>query len=362
MKLTERVRDTVWSRHGVAGELGYLVLRPLSELFGVAVQVRNVGYRLGLLRVHQGPIPVISVGNLVVGGTGKTPLTLWLGRALMARGLRVAILSRGYGGTASGVTVVSRGGGPEVSPALVGDEAVMMAKSFAGPVVTAARRIDGAAAAVQLGCDMVVLDDGFQHRAIARAFDLVLLDGHQGALLPAGRWRERIGALRRADAVMVVDHDGAGTLDKLSDLGADLPVYRMQLKPVELVDTVGGQWHSRPLGDLVGRRVVAVVGVARPAGFYGLLRRWEAVIGEVFEFPDHHCYTQIDWQQIARRSRDAELVVTTEKDLVKLEAFPFATGKLVALRITPQVDREEELIDSILAKAGRPGAEPFAHP
>jgi tetraacyldisaccharide 4'-kinase len=348
MNLGERVRDTVWPRRGVAGQLGYLALRPLSSLFGIGVGLRGFGYRVGILRTRQAPIPVVSVGNLAVGGTGKTPVTLWLARRLAARGLRVGILSRGYGGSARGVTIVSRGAGPEVGPELVGDEPVMLAKSFAGPVFTAARRVDGAAVAAAEGCEVVVLDDGFQHRAIARAFDLVLVDGRRGPLLPAGPLREPLGALRRADAVVVLDADDAASA--ASPLPVVLPTFRMRLEAVALVESVERRWRERPIGQLASQRVVAVTGVARPDGFYALLRRWEAVIGDVFEYPDHHRYTREDWQQIARRGHDADLIVTTEKDLVKLEAFPFATGKLVALRIAPEVERAEELVAAMLAK------------
>jgi tetraacyldisaccharide 4'-kinase len=355
MSLTERVRDTVWRRRGVAGQIGYLVLRPLSGLFGVGVGLRGLGYRIGVLRTRRAPIPVVSVGNLAVGGTGKTPVTLWLARTLAARGVRVGIVSRGYGGTARGVTVVSRGEGPTVEPEQVGDEPVMLAKSFAGPVITAARRIDGVVAAAALGCELIVLDDGFQHRAIARAFDLVLVDGRRGPLLPAGPLREPLGALRRADAVVLVERDEGDAVTP--PLAPGVPTYRMHLDAVALVESVERRWRERPIGQLAARRVVAVTGVARPDGFYALLRRWEAVIDEVFEYPDHHVYTRDDWQQIARRGHNADLIVTTEKDLVKLEAFPFATSKLVALRIAPRVERAEELVAAILASTGLP-----AHP
>jgi tetraacyldisaccharide 4'-kinase len=354
MRLSERVRDRVWLRRGLSGQLGYLALRPLSGLFGVGVELRGLGYRVGVLRVRHAPIPVVSVGNLAVGGTGKTPVTLWLARALAGRGLRVGVVSRGYGGTARGVTIVSRGSGPEVSPDQVGDEPVMMAKSFAGPVITAARRIDGAVAAAELGCELIVLDDGFQHRAIARAFDLVLVDARRGPLLPAGPLREPLRAVRRADAVGLVARDEG---EAPVPLAGDVPVHRMRFEPVALVESIAGRWRERPIGQLAARRVVAVVGVARPESFYSLLRRWEAVIDEVFEYPDHHRYTREDWQRIARRGHSADFIVTTEKDLVKLEAFPFATEKLVALRIAPQVERADELIEAILAKTGlRAGA------
>ncbi len=353
MSLSERVRESVWPRRGWFGRAGYAVLRPLSALFGVGVGLRNLGYRLGVLRVRRAAMPIVSVGNLCVGGTGKTPFTLWLARSLAARGVRVGILSRGYGGSARGVTIVSRGAGPEVDPEQVGDEPVMLARSFAGPVVTAARRIEGAAAMAELGCELVVLDDGFQHRAIARAFDIVLVDGRRGPLLPAGPMRERPSALRRADAVVLVEREDTAPTAVPAAAAAKL-VCHMRMEPAALVESVDRQWLERPLSWLAGQRVVAVAGIARPEGFYALLRRWEAVIEEVFEFPDHHRYTRQDWQQIARSSLQADMVVTTEKDLVKLTAFPFATGKLLALRIVPQVDRAEELIDAILAKADLP--------
>jgi tetraacyldisaccharide 4'-kinase len=352
MSLGERVRNTVWPRRGMAGQLGYLALRPLSGLFGLGVGLRGLGYRIGVLRVRRAPIPVVSVGNLAVGGTGKTPVTLWLARTLAARGLRVGVVSRGYGGSARGVTIVSRGAGPEIGPEQVGDEPVMIARSFSGPVITAARRIDGAVAAASLGCQLIVLDDGFQHRAIARAFDLVLLDGRSGPLLPAGPLREPLRALARADAVGLMDHDDG---EPPSLPATAPPAYRMRLEPVALVESVGGRWQEHPMGQLAARHVVAVAGVARPEHFYADLRRWEADIEEVFEFPDHHRYTRDEWQRIARRGHGAELIVTTEKDLVKLEAFPFATGKLVALRIAPRVERAEELIAAIVAKTGLRG-------
>lgn len=351
MTLAGRVRAAVWPRQGLAGRLGYVCLRPLSELFGVGVAVRNLAYRVGILRTRSAPMPVVSVGNLVVGGTGKTPFTLWLGRMLAARGLRIGLLSRGYRGSATGVTIVSSGDGPVADAAEVGDEAVMLARGFDGPVVTSVRRVDGAAALHGLGCDVIVLDDGFQHRAIARAFDIVLVDGGPRQLLPAGPGRERLRSLGRADAVVLVEREGIEVPAPPAAAYGKF-ICRARFEPSALVEVVDHRWAERPLALLAGRKIVAVSGIARPEGFYDLLRRWEAVLEEVFEFPDHHRYTQADWQRITRRSHDADFVVTTEKDLVKLSAFPFATGKLVALRIVPQVDRAEELIDVILARAG----------
>jgi tetraacyldisaccharide 4'-kinase len=350
----ETLREAIWARHGAIGRLGSLALRPLSGLFGLGVGARNLGYRVGLLRAGKAPMPIVSVGNLVVGGTGKTPFTLWLSRSLAERGLRVGILLRGYRGTSKGVSIVSCGQGPEMEPAEVGDEAVMLAKSFTGPVVTAARRVAGAAVLAELGCDVVVLDDGFQHRSIERVFDIVLIDERSGPLLPAGPAREGRGALRRADAVMLVSRGEAAGPTEAPPSAAGKHVHRVRFEASELIESADGRWRKVPLGSLAGRHVVAVVGVAKPDSFYDSLRAWEATIDDVFEFPDHHRYTHADWQHISRSGLQADVVVTTEKDLVKLGAFPFATGKLVALRIVPDVERSEELIEAVLARVGRP--------
>jgi tetraacyldisaccharide 4'-kinase len=229
----------------------------------------------------------------------------------------------------------------------------MLARRFPGPVLTARRRIEAVSAAEVLGCEAVVLDDGFQHRAIARDVDLVIVNDRGGPLLPAGPMRERLAALGRADAVVLAGDDSvAGLADSLRNKTGK-PVYSMQLEPTGLVEAVGGWWQERPLGWLAGKQVVAVAGIAQPQRFFELLHAWDAVIDDVFAFPDHHPYTEGDWQRITRASRDSDLVVTTEKDLVKLEAFPFASGKLVALRIEPEIEEAEKLVEMVVGKLAR---------
>jgi len=351
--LAEKIRDVVWHRRGVCGWAAWLALQPASGLFAVGVSLRRLAYRVGVLRVHRPRIPVVSVGNLSVGGTGKTPVTLWLARQLTTAGLRVGILLRGYSGHARGVTVVSKGAGPEADVETAGDEAVMLAKCFDGVVLTARRRADGVGAAAQLGCEVVVLDDGFQHLALARDFDLVLVSRGQRALLPAGPMREPLAALRHADAVGVVVKDEDAPMIAP---GGTKPCFVVRFAPTALVESEGGRWRERPLGLMSGRRIAAVAGVANPTPFYTTVRQWETQIGEIFEFPDHHPYSRTDWQHIMRGTRDIEMVVTTEKDLVKLEQFPFPRGKLVALRIAPQVEGAETLIAMILERVRLPRA------
>ncbi|MBI4515269.1 MAG: tetraacyldisaccharide 4'-kinase [Deltaproteobacteria bacterium] len=353
MSVRQRVRESVWPRRGLGGWAGYLALRPLAGLFGLGVGARNLAYRAGLLRVSRAPLPVVSVGNLTVGGTGKTPMTLWLAQALARRGWRPAILLRGYGGRADGVTLVSDGSGLQATVAEVGDEAVMLARRFAGVVLAARRRLDGARRAAELGCSILLLDDGFQHRALARDFDLVLVHDANGSLLPAGPNRERPSALRRAHAIAVAATERAGAA--LPRGAAGTPVFSVRFEATALVSSDGGVWRERPLAELTGRRVAAVAGIGSPERFYQLLHQWEALLEEIIEYPDHYAYSKADWQEISRRTRNMDLVITTEKDLVKLEVFPFARGKLVALRITAAIERGEELVDLIEARAGATG-------
>lgn len=347
--LSRILRSVVWRRQGAAGQVGWLALLPASWLFGAGVALRNAAYQLGFLKIERGRIGVVSVGNLSVGGTGKTPLALWLARQLAADGTKVALLLRGYGGAAGEATIVSRGGGPQAHVADSGDEAIMLAKCFGGIVLTARRRIEGVREAERLGCEIVVLDDGFQHRALARDFDLVLVDEEDGSLLPAGPMREGYGALDRADAIAVVAKNGDEGVSPVPRNGK--PVFHVRFSPSALVESDGGVWHEKPLNGLSGRRIVVVSGIAKPASLYTALRQWEVELVEVFEYPDHHAYTAQDWQSINRRAHDVELIVTTEKDLVKLEQFPFARGKVVALRISAAVERGAELVDAVRERA-----------
>lgn len=353
--LSHRVRETVWRRQGIGGWLGWLALQPAAGLFAAGVAARNLAYRVGILRSQRSRVPIISVGNLSVGGTGKTPMTLWLAQALQARGWECAIVLRGYSGSDREVTVVSRGHGPEVDVVRVGDEAVMLAKSFAGVVITARRRADGARVAAELGCNVVLLDDGFQHRALARDFDLVLLGRNHGTVLPAGPMRESWGALERADAVALVRK---GELDAFPHdrIPTTIPRFAARLLPHSLVETDGGRWTELPLTRLSGTRVALVSGIADPEPFYAAIREWDPQVVEIFEFPDHYLYTTEDWQRI-NRTRDAELVVTTEKDLVKLERFPFARGKLVALRLQAEIEQPGDLLRMIEDKIKGEGSD-----
>jgi tetraacyldisaccharide 4'-kinase len=322
-------------------------LTPAATAYGAVIAVRNLLYDGAWLHITRVPARVVSVGNLAVGGTGKTPTALWLAERLVGRGRRVALVARGYGKRRAGVVVVGNEGRPLVSAAEGGDEAVLLAHRFAGPVVTGERRAAAAALACErFGCDTIVLDDGFQHRALARDADLVLVSGDPSRewLLPAGPLREPSGSLRRARAVLTVGGDGV--LPALPPAPGGLAVFRGRLTATALVRAGGDTWHEEPLDGIRDRDVVAVAGVARPQRFVALLGTLGARVRRVFTFPDHHRYRGRDLAALAEGARAGRLV-TTEKDLVKLGGIPGLEG-LRALRVALEVEDGDRLVDLLL--------------
>lgn len=343
------------------------LLRSAVPLYRAGLALRFLKHKIGPWRAQRVGVPVLSVGNLTVGGTGKTPAALWLAERLRRDGLRPAIVTRGYGGTLRGrIATVADQSGPLLPVDEIGDEAALLAERFRGPVVCGADRVAAAQEAVaRHRAEVIVLDDGFQHWRLARDFDLVLIDGRtgfgNGSLLPAGPLREPLGALRRADALVVTKSHGSTAVAALLERYAGgVPVFRAELAARELVRSEDGVLRGGPLGELVGQRVVAVSGVAQPHSFYEILGDLETRSVEVLEFGDHHRYTHDDWQRITQAAHRAERVVCTEKDLVKLRRFPFARGRLVAVRVDFQLAPEDEpllygTIRERLAAAGSAG-------
>jgi tetraacyldisaccharide 4'-kinase len=339
-----------WAGRTAGGRGLRAALVPAAIAYGAGTAVRNRLYDAGILAIRRVPARVISVGNLTVGGTGKTPTTLWLADRLRARGARVGIVARGYRKAQPGIVVVGESGRPLVAARDGGDEAVLLARRFPGPVVTGERRAEAAAfACARFELDTIVLDDGFQHRALARDADLVLLAGDEGAqwTLPAGPLREWASGLARADALLAVDGRAAGATDR--------PLFHGRLQPTALVRVAGDEWLEEPLASLAGRAVVALAGIARPERLAAALSAAGAVVREALHFPDHHDYGSDEVAAIARAAR-AATVVTTEKDLAKLGGLPGLEG-LRALRVSLEVERGEVLVELL---AGGPAASGFA--
>ncbi len=301
-----------------------MLLLPLTPVYGAVVRTRAAAYRHGILHRATLDVPVVSVGNLSFGGTGKTPMVIALARDLIRRGRRPAILTRGYG-RSDRAPVVLLGPDPVASAAQAGDEPLEIARQLPGvPVIVDANRIRGGREAIRHHADIVLLDDGFQHLKLARDLDLVLADASDpwggGHLPPIGRLREPLTALRRANALIVTklnpDNEElaniAATLDRR---GVDLPVFGARLEPVRWVTPRGEQ----PPGAIAGRRVAAFAGIGRPQGFVATLERLGAVIAATFWRPDHHRWTAGEVNRIVEQAgREGAIPVTTSKDAVKL--------------------------------------------
>jgi tetraacyldisaccharide 4'-kinase len=269
----------------------------LALVYGAAVRVRNALYDAGALPVRSVPPVVVSVGNIEAGGTGKTPFTMALASALASRGIRTCVVTRGYRGKLSGPVVVR----PDHASDEVGDEALLMARTLGIPVIKSPDRVRGALLArVCCGAEVVVLDDGFQHRRLRRDLDIVLVsrDVSKERLLPAGPLREHAGALARAHRVVAMK-------------GSGFPGLAADLKPLCLVGMDG---KTSELGTLAGRRILAFCAIGKPEHFFGMLQGLCSHLDRL-AYPDHHRYTQGDAVEIMDRASEADLIVTTEKDL-----------------------------------------------
>jgi tetraacyldisaccharide 4'-kinase len=336
----------------------WCLLIPLAILYGIAITIRAAWWRIAWTRRRARHLKVLSVGNLIVGGSGKTPFSLYLANLLVEHGIESAIVSRGYGGrSAPRVRLVADRGELKVTPDEAGDEAVMMAKSFAGPIAVARRRYDAIRMLEERPeLKAVVLDDAFQHLRLERDLNLLLINAEYGFgngwLLPAGPMRERVRAIRRADAIVMLETE-TGRVHLPAALCAQVssrPVMRAVLRPCAIVRPQAGNWEELPLTAVAGRKVVAISGVARAQPFYAMLHALEVILVDTLEYPDHHRYTWADWQVISRSAQIAELVVTTEKDLVKLERFPFARNSLCAVRLGIDMGQwQDELLELVLS-------------
>ncbi len=331
------------------------MLRPFSLCYGAAVYVRNRLYDLGAAPTRRAGLPVISVGNLTAGGTGKTPMAIWLAELLAQEGRRPAVLSRGYRRLEAegGPTLVSDGRAIVCSVEKSGDEPALMARRLlaCGAMVIVGRdRLESARLAQSLGADIVILDDGFQHRRLARDLDIVLLDQARpfdnGWWLPAGMLREPPGSLRRAGAVVftrcrhpVLPQEAARYL------GQKTPVFFSRHRASSLVTWErwrAGRWDG-PAGELAGP-LLLFSGIARPDSFEQSLREMGGRIAGHLKFSDHHYYRPSDLEQIERAAEDGSLVVTTEKDAVRLPAAWEPRIRLLVLAmelsLEPPSDRE----------------------
>ena len=341
---------SVWLRRswdGQSGPLGRLVIGlslPAEAMYRGAVFLRNRCYDLGILPEAESDIPIISVGNLAVGGTGKTPFASWLIDRFTAMGHRPALVNRGYGL----------------------DEILLYGVRNPGvPVVVQKSRLRGVAKAAREGATVALLDDGFQHRAAKRDVDIVLLAAEQGVagpMLPRGRFREPLSALSRADAVVitrkVATRDEACVMGRLAqDRAPEAVLGQIHLKedawtelegepPGEAYAEVWAGAHAGPpRGDLL-----AVCSIAEPDGFHEMVRSKASGVVECMAFPDHHPFSETDVRRIIERAGGRPVVIT-EKDAVKLRTFAKEMPKTCVLRLRVAWDFGQDAVMELIRRA-----------
>ncbi len=329
---------------GPLGAVLAAALLPLSALYGLVVAARNVLYDLGILRVRRVEVPVISVGNITAGGTGKTPFVIMLAGLLARSGRKVAVVSRGYrrGKASKGPLVVSDGMGIKCAVDQSGDEPMLAASRLLKEgvlVLVCPDRIKAAVAAREMGAKVVVLDDGFQRRSLYRDIDIVLLDHkkpfHNGFLLPSGLLREPPSSLRRADMVVMTRAGEDGTRDTVGRrTRPGVPVITARHRPGALLDY--GEWRKgtgRAMVEGVSGPVLLFSGIANPGSFEESAASGGLKIGAHLRFPDHHHYAPGDLKKLEAAAAGYAALVTTEKDAVRLPEEWAPEARLLVLQI-----------------------------
>jgi tetraacyldisaccharide 4'-kinase len=281
-----------------------ILLRPVSWIFGLLSALRRAGYRSGMFKAERLHVPVVVVGNITVGGTGKTPLVIWLARQLLAAGMQPGIISRGYRGRQSlpvSVTVDSH-------PAVVGDEPLMLAQRTRCPVFIGQDRVAAGKALLRAHpeCNVIISDDGLQHYRLKRDMEIAVVDGARrfgnAQLLPAGPLREPLARLATVDAVVCNGESG------------DSGIFSMRLRPTVFRHLTEPN-RTATAADFAGKKLLAIAGIGHPPRFFAQLESMGLEI-ESRAFPDHHAYVPADLPSGA-----ADAILMTEKDAVKCRAF-----------------------------------------
>lgn len=333
----------------------------LSVLYGTALTVRRIFYRLHIFKRKELPCPVISIGNITIGGTGKTPAVIQIAGYLSRKRILTAIVSRGYARKDENqIVVVSDGNSILADSKTGGDEPVLIASKLTGvPVVVGKIKYEAALLALRhFNSDVVLLDDGFQHVQLKRNLDIVLVDAGDpfgnGKLFPKGILREPLAALKRAHAVLITRADSTGDVESLKTAiqqHTHARIFTSRQVPVDLIDYRSND--IKPLSSLRGTKVLALAGIARPASFFGLLQSLGAQVVTACTYPDHFDYQKSDLATVFRQAADAKInmIVTTEKDAVRIKNM-HADG-IWALRIELAVTEGEEWEHFLLKGIGR---------
>jgi tetraacyldisaccharide 4'-kinase len=336
--------------------------RPFAPLYSAVMRLRETCYRQGFFKSHRLNVPVISVGNLTLGGTGKTPMVHYLARLLQANGLRPAVISRGYGGAAKGkVNLVSNGAELLLDAESAGDEPRFLAETLPGiPVLTGIVRRLPAQRAIEMGADVLLLDDGFQHMQIVRAVNLVLFSTDRLAgnsrVFPGGDLREPVAALNRATGFVLtgvheVNKERAEQFanllqDKFPQIPVALTGYQIEA-PVQLSE--GGMIETVDVDLVTKGRCFGFCGIAHPQSFLSILERYRLDLAGFYPLRDHQRYSSAVIGEILAKAHHAgaDFLVTTEKDLVKLARYA-ADLPLPLFGLRMQMTTDEHFSERIL--------------
>jgi len=331
-----RLIEQVWVGETPADRLARAILSPFELAYRSVVAVRGEMYDSGLLSVHAADIPVVSVGNITVGGTGKTPFAAWIAARLRELGKSPAIVLRGYG---ADEPFVHR----RINPGI--------------PVIVEPDRVRGIAEAETRNADVVVLDDGFQHRRAARQADIVLFSADtwpgRARLLPAGPFRESMSALKRASLIVVTrkaatDDDVAAAEESIRHAAGSKPLAVVRFEPAEIVSESNPDLRM-PVSSLVGKKVLAIAAIGNPHAFFAQL---EAAGMNVVPrpFPDHHSFSDRDIGELIETARGVDHVVCTLKDSVKLGvSWPADASPLWYVSLAVHIERGAQSIDELLS-------------
>ncbi|MCX7816206.1 MAG: tetraacyldisaccharide 4'-kinase [Syntrophales bacterium] len=345
-----------------------LFLAPLSIAYRATVEIRNILYNT-ILSPKRLPCPVISIGNLTVGGTGKTPLAITLAQTYRGKNKRPVILTRGYGRKReSGLNVIYGGADKNLNPEILGDEPALMARRLRDiPIIVCLNRHLAGQRAIELfQVDYIILDDAFQHRKLHRNVNILLIDKRRGFgngwILPAGPLREPLKAIKRADILILTGEEDASEgsippcIQEVLERFAlqEIPIFHGSRYPIDLVSYSTG--NTYPLDILKGKKVSAFTGIAVPQSFRKTLETLGCELVSFLVFPDHHRYepNDITFIQNTLKEKPPDYVITTEKDEVKLHGFPEFCERVLTLRIGMKVlPSIGELISEIDRLKGR---------
>jgi tetraacyldisaccharide 4'-kinase len=347
---------------GHAQKMLLLPLTLCSYAYCAVVTARQALYGRGLKRSYRLPCTVIAVGNLTVGGTGKTPTVCLLAQNLQKRGYRVAVVNRGYRGSISKTPqVISDGETVFANPATAGDEACMLAHLLPGiPVVSGKDRVRAGKMAVdQLGARVLILDDGFQHQRLKRNLDIVLINvGNPfgtGHLLPRGVLREPRSALGRAGIILLTKADWhIDNIDKivaaLKSYNETAAVFTAAFKPVGLYHPATGKTLAPEAAH--AKKAAAFCSIGDPESFFASIRGLRFASVSEISFPDHHFYTADDYRLITQKGAGCDCIITTDKDIAKIDINMLQTENVFSLRIHQAVSDEDRFIETVLKASG----------